>query len=178
VCSSDLRISVLTLKLRPAFDGIFLLLISGALCLVFRKKLAEKRSNLKGELRITVVIPIIFLLLFSFLFIKEGFVLLSGGEDELQYAANARHMIEQVHTGSSMDVPVPRIDNWIYDLATRDLPYNQNYRKGAEITLASAAEVSGPRRVDEIARMLSGRPDSTAARRHAKELLASRTSSD
>jgi DNA repair protein RecN (Recombination protein N) len=51
-------------------------------------------------------------------------------------------------------------------------------RKGAEITLASAAEVSGPRRVDEIARMLSGRPDSTAARRHAKELLASRTSSE
>ena len=51
-------------------------------------------------------------------------------------------------------------------------------RKGAEITLASAAEVSGPRRVDEIARMLSGRPDSTAARRHAKELLASRTSTD
>jgi DNA repair protein RecN (Recombination protein N) len=51
-------------------------------------------------------------------------------------------------------------------------------RKGAEITLASAAEVSGPRRVDEIARMLSGRPDSTAARRHAKELLTSRTSSE
>jgi DNA repair protein RecN (Recombination protein N) len=51
-------------------------------------------------------------------------------------------------------------------------------RKGAEITLATAAEVSGPRRVDEIARMLSGRPDSTAARRHAKELLASRTSTD
>jgi len=51
-------------------------------------------------------------------------------------------------------------------------------RKGAEITLASAAEVSGPRRVDEIARMLSGRPDSTAARRHAKELLASGTSTD
>jgi DNA repair protein RecN (Recombination protein N) len=51
-------------------------------------------------------------------------------------------------------------------------------RKGAEITLASAAEVSGSSRVDEIARMLSGRPDSTAARRHAKELLASRTSTD
>ena len=51
-------------------------------------------------------------------------------------------------------------------------------RKGAEMTLASAAEVSGSRRVDEIARMLSGRPDSTAARRHAKELLASRTSSE
>jgi len=51
-------------------------------------------------------------------------------------------------------------------------------RKGAEITLATAAEVSGSSRVDEIARMLSGRPDSTAARRHAKELLASRTSTD
>ena len=51
-------------------------------------------------------------------------------------------------------------------------------RKGAEVTLASAAEVSGARRVDEIARMLSGRPDSTAARRHAKELLTSRSSTD
>ena len=51
-------------------------------------------------------------------------------------------------------------------------------RSGAEVTLASAAEVSGARRVDEIARMLSGRPDSTAARRHAKELLESRVTTD
>lgn len=51
-------------------------------------------------------------------------------------------------------------------------------RSGAEVTLASAAEVSGARRVDEIARMLSGRPDSAAARRHAKEMLTSRTLSE
>jgi len=43
---------------------------------------------------------------------------------------------------------------------------------GAERTRATADAVSGDDRVDEIARMLSGRPDSTAARRHARELLA------
>jgi DNA repair protein RecN (Recombination protein N) len=43
---------------------------------------------------------------------------------------------------------------------------------GAERTRATAEQVAGNERVDEIARMLSGRPDSAAARRHARELLA------
>jgi len=43
---------------------------------------------------------------------------------------------------------------------------------GAERTRASAEVVTGNDRVDEVARMLSGRPDSAAARRHARELLA------
>lgn len=43
---------------------------------------------------------------------------------------------------------------------------------GAERTRATAEQVAGNDRVDEIARMLSGRPDSAAARRHARELLA------
>ncbi|MFM7409589.1 MAG: DNA repair protein RecN, partial [Actinomycetota bacterium] len=43
---------------------------------------------------------------------------------------------------------------------------------GAELTRASAEVVAGNERVDEVARMLSGRPDSAAARRHARELLA------
>ncbi|MFM8562437.1 MAG: DNA repair protein RecN [Acidimicrobiia bacterium] len=43
---------------------------------------------------------------------------------------------------------------------------------GAERTRASAEVVAGNERVDEVARMLSGRPDSAAARRHARELLA------
>ena len=38
-------------------------------------------------------------------------------------------------------------------------------------TVASARTVSGPERVVELSRMLSGHPDSPAARRHAKELL-------
>jgi DNA repair protein RecN (Recombination protein N) len=46
-------------------------------------------------------------------------------------------------------------------------------RSGSEVTIASASPVAGSHRVDEIARMLSGRPDSAAARRHAKELLES-----
>ena len=42
-----------------------------------------------------------------------------------------------------------------------------------EATVASARGVEGPERVAEIARMLSGHPDSDSARTHAAELLAS-----
>ena len=41
-----------------------------------------------------------------------------------------------------------------------------------ERTVASVEEVDGPARVVELSRMLSGRPDSATARRHAEELLA------
>ncbi len=39
-------------------------------------------------------------------------------------------------------------------------------------TVARVAPVVGEERVVELSRMLSGHPDSAAARRHAKELLA------
>ncbi len=42
---------------------------------------------------------------------------------------------------------------------------------GSERTVARARPVEGPDRVVELARMLSGRPDSESARRHAEELL-------
>ncbi|MFM8484599.1 MAG: DNA repair protein RecN, partial [Actinomycetota bacterium] len=42
------------------------------------------------------------------------------------------------------------------------------------VTTARARTVSGGERTDEIARMLSGHPDSEAARRHAAELLENR----
>ncbi len=41
------------------------------------------------------------------------------------------------------------------------------------VTVATAAEVDGEHRVEEIARMLSGSPDSASARQHAAELLRS-----
>jgi DNA repair protein RecN (Recombination protein N) len=44
---------------------------------------------------------------------------------------------------------------------------------GRERTVATAAAVDGDARVVELARMLSGRPDSDSARRHAEELLTS-----
>ncbi|HWE56404.1 MAG TPA: DNA repair protein RecN [Acidimicrobiales bacterium] len=46
-------------------------------------------------------------------------------------------------------------------------------RGARERTLASAQPVTGDERVVELARMLSGRPDSESARDHARELLAS-----
>ncbi|MEN9805247.1 MAG: repair protein RecN [Actinomycetota bacterium] len=48
-------------------------------------------------------------------------------------------------------------------------------KKGAESTVARARVVDGPIRVAEIARMLSGDAESTAARRHAKELLSGKS---
>ncbi len=42
---------------------------------------------------------------------------------------------------------------------------------GSERTVARLRPVDGPDRVVELARMLSGRPDSDSARRHAEELL-------
>jgi DNA repair protein RecN (Recombination protein N) len=39
-------------------------------------------------------------------------------------------------------------------------------------TVARARPVTGEDRVVELSRMLSGHPDSAAARRHARELLA------
>jgi DNA repair protein RecN (Recombination protein N) len=47
-------------------------------------------------------------------------------------------------------------------------------RTKAGRTSASVEEVEGPARVVELSRMLSGRPDSPTARRHAEELLAQR----
>lgn len=44
---------------------------------------------------------------------------------------------------------------------------------GRPVTTANAGVVTGQERVDEIARMLSGHPDSATARRHSAELLAS-----
>jgi DNA repair protein RecN (Recombination protein N) len=43
-----------------------------------------------------------------------------------------------------------------------------------ERTIATTVEVDGATRVVELSRMLSGRPDSPTARRHAEELLAQR----
>lgn len=48
-------------------------------------------------------------------------------------------------------------------------------RSGAEITVTGATVVAGRDRVDEVARMLSGDSTSTAARRHAEELLGKRS---
>jgi DNA repair protein RecN (Recombination protein N) len=45
-----------------------------------------------------------------------------------------------------------------------------------ERTVASVADVDGPARVVELSRMISGRPDSATARRHAEELLGQRPS--
>ncbi len=57
-------------------------------------------------------------------------------------------------------------------LADRQVVVAKEVRDGR--TVASASVVSGAQRVDEIARMLSGGAASSAAKRHAKELLDSR----
>ena len=44
---------------------------------------------------------------------------------------------------------------------------------GRAVTTATARAVTGQARIDEVARMLSGHPDSSTAQRHSAELLAS-----
>ena len=46
-------------------------------------------------------------------------------------------------------------------------------RTGAALTSASVRELSGSERVEELARMMGGDPDSTASLEHARELLGS-----
>ena len=88
------------------------------------------------------LIPFALLMTFAWLFHQEGFYLLTGGSDQLQYSQNARQIIEAMHTGSIYDVPVPRQDHFIYEMYTRTLPYIKSYRKGAEVILATTAYIT------------------------------------
>jgi DNA repair protein RecN (Recombination protein N) len=56
-------------------------------------------------------------------------------------------------------------------LADHQVQVSKRVERG--ITFADASALSDEERIEEIARMLSGSPDSTAARSHAAELLAS-----
>ena len=52
-------------------------------------------------------------------------------------------MLEHEHTGDAMDSLIPRSDHWVFDRQTRDLCYNQFYRRGAEISQASVTSWLG-----------------------------------
>jgi DNA repair protein RecN (Recombination protein N) len=55
-------------------------------------------------------------------------------------------------------------------LATTQIVVDKHVERAT--TRATATAVDGDARVEEIARMLSGSPDSDAARQHAAELLS------
>jgi hypothetical protein len=88
-------------------------------------------------------LPLAYLVLFAALFQKDGFHLLAGSQDQLQYCQDARHILEEMHTGSALDMPLVRHDHVVYDFITRVRPYQKDVRHGADVLLASTAAVTG-----------------------------------
>jgi hypothetical protein len=137
------RISVWLVPLRPIIDATGLLVVSLLLCLLAVRWGGKIKKVEWKALCIKVLVPVLFIISFAALYRQEGFTLLSAAHDELNYCSNAQHMICNQHTGSSLDIPVARPDHYLYDFNPRDLCYNQFYRRGAEISLATVAVWTG-----------------------------------
>lgn len=89
------------------------------------------------------LIPIGILFVYAWMFHNNGFHLLVGGSDQLQYSENARQILEEMNTHSARDLPVPHQDRFIYEMCTRVLPYLKDYRRGAEVLLATTTTATG-----------------------------------
>lgn len=137
------QISVLLIPLSPWLNLSVLVLISLLLC--FWSLRRETVSLSFGHLPNTFVLFIpSLLLLFSFawLFHREGFQLLVGGSDQLQYCVNAKQILE-MHTGSPADLPIARYDHILHDIVARYEVYYQYCRRGAEVILATTKVLTG-----------------------------------
>src|SRR5206468_4072769 len=51
-------------------------------------------------------------------------------------------ILEEMHTGSAKDIPIPRQNYFIYEMCTRTMPYLKSYRRGAEVLLATLASIT------------------------------------
>jgi hypothetical protein len=138
------KVNVLLVPLQPVANLSVLIVLSAAACWLKRRQL---RLSLQAFLRqrgafLLIAPAFLAALNFSFAFQNSGLELLSGSEDELQYCSNAAHILLNQHFGTASDTPVPRIDHWVYDWVSRQQCYAWNYRKGAEVLLASTAGVT------------------------------------
>jgi hypothetical protein len=130
------EITVLLVPLASLVNlGVFALFSLGV-CLWRRRAVAEAWRGFRRRHALSCLPPVALLLVFAWMFHKEGFQLLVGSSDQLQYCQNARHIAEQMHTGSGADVPIGRRDYFVYDCLTRLLPYSKLHRRGAEVMLA------------------------------------------
>lgn len=138
-----LQLTFFLVPLTPWINVSGLIALSAGLTFIYRKPLATAWRRAPRRSLLVLAIPLLYLLIFGSLFRKEGFQLLVGSSDQLQYCQDSRHMLEHMHTGSEFDVPVPRADYYIYDNATRVLPYLKVYRRGAETLLATTSRLTG-----------------------------------
>lgn len=138
-----LELAVLLVPLRPWLNAGSLLVASSILAYLVARKNRPTAGLTAWQLAWLCLVPVVALLAFGGLFRSQGFHLLVGAQDQIQYCDNARHLLEAMHTGSEADVPVPRQDHLVSDFSTRYLAYLKEYRRGAEITLATTTALSG-----------------------------------
>lgn len=142
------QITVPLMPITPRINACVLLVISFVLCLRHNRLRTSFQSfRHRKELRLWLP-SLLLLLVFAWLFHNNGFHILVGSSDQLQYAQDARQMLEEMHTGSAKDIPIARQDHYVYDLVTRMLPYLKTYRRGAEVILATNASLS-PLNIEE-----------------------------
>lgn len=136
------QMAVLLTPIFPRINLGVLVLISLMLCFIYRNDFKTAWNHFRQREIKLWVIPFLFLLVFAWMFHNGGYHMLVGGSDQLQYANDARQMLEQVNTGSPQDIPVPRQNYFIYEMNAQTLPYMKMYRRGAEIMLATTKAVT------------------------------------
>jgi len=137
------QITILLVPFTPRAN-ISVILLSSLLCLILcRHDLQKAWEKFSLTLSWIWILPILLILVFSWMFHNEGLHLLVGGSDQLQYCENAQQILEEMHTGSSLDVPVARQQYFIYEMVTRTQPYLKGYRRGAELFLAATTAITG-----------------------------------
>lgn len=138
------EISVLLIPFSPWLNIFVFILITSIVCLkTYRIEFfivwKKFRKNLIWAL--WPVLPLI--IIFAWLFHNSALHLLVGSSDQLQYCENARQILEEMHKGSTLDVPIARQEYFVYEVNTHFLPYLKYLRRGAEILLASTKATSG-----------------------------------
>lgn len=136
------EITVFLTPLTPHLNLCVLTLISIALCVKQRHSIREAYYQWRKQITWSFFIPLLIIIAYSLLFYHDGFHLLVGGSDQLQYCEDARQILNEMHTGSAIDSPIPRQDHFIYDMCTRILPYLKSYRRGAEVLLATMQSIT------------------------------------
>lgn len=134
------EITVIKTPLLPKTNLILLSMISLSItCVAYRQLLLMQWQQNKNKLMLLSLIPLILVPIYAWMFGNQGYHLLVGSSDQLQYCDNANQILYEMHTGSVNDAPIPRQDHFVNEIATRMLPYYKNNRRGAETLLASTA---------------------------------------
>lgn len=137
------ELTVLLTPLTPYLNEALLGLLSLLLCLWRWKAIKVMyKSGVSKPLNALWLIPAALLIVFASLF-HHGFHLLVGSSDQLQYCLDAKQILEEMNTGSINDLPIPRHDHYVYDFATRLVSYSKDFRRGADIMLATTKALSG-----------------------------------